>query len=270
MEAEDKEVGDALMAALPYIPLYIADYKADVAHLTLAQRGAYMELIMNYWQTGKALNNADERLATVVGLNRANWLKMKPLLSEFFTIEGDTWTHGRIEFELEKVHTKSTKASYAASEGARKRASERLADAGRTHSHTDTDTDTDIKRKKQKPRTEDLVIDSFFEDFWGVYPKSQGKKAAKIAFEKALKVADPKEIIAGAKRLADSRPDLKFTPLPASWLNGERWLDVVTPFASVPSSVITSPTPTPPPITDQERAKTGVPMPKGLREVAGL
>lgn len=47
------------MAALPYMQLYLAEYKP-------IQHGAYMLLLMNYWQRRKPLRNSTERLANAV------------------------------------------------------------------------------------------------------------------------------------------------------------------------------------------------------------
>ncbi|MHB8914929.1 MAG: YdaU family protein [Thiobacillus sp.] len=131
------------MAALPYIQLYVSDYLADTAHLTAAQHGAYLLLIMNYWQRGQALNNANERLTNVARMSVEEWSVNKEVLKEFFQIDGDLWTHPRIEMDLEAVRAKSTKASNAGKASAKQKSNKRSTDVQRTFSHTDTDTDTD-------------------------------------------------------------------------------------------------------------------------------
>src|SRR6185312_5368220 len=103
--------GARLMAALPYIQLYIADYLADTAHLTTIQHGAYLLLIFNYWQRGHALNNANGRLAYVVRMSNEAWEQHEQTLAEFFEVDGDEWINHRIDEDLAAVEAKSTKAS---------------------------------------------------------------------------------------------------------------------------------------------------------------
>lgn len=160
------------MAALPYIQLYVADYLADTAHLNAAQHGAYLLLILNYWQRGKPLNNANDRLANVARMSNEEWQQNKADIAEFFVIDGDTWTHKRIEADLEAVSTKSTKSSDAgkASAAAKKAKKEQLLNERSTdveqdsnerstdveqpfnHKEADTDTDTDTETESEKTK----------------------------------------------------------------------------------------------------------------------
>lgn len=144
------------MAALPYMQLYVADYLADTAHLTAEEHGAYLLLIMNYWQRGKALNNSNERLATVARVSNDRWTDVKQTLSEYFEIDGDTWVHHRIEADLDFVNNQQKQRSEAGKRSAKARknkASERSFNGRSTKgvngrsTNIDTYTDTDKKRE---------------------------------------------------------------------------------------------------------------------------
>ncbi len=65
-----------------------------------------------------------------------------------------------------------------------------------------------------------------FNEFWSVYPRKVGKGAARRAWVTAIKNgAEAEQVILAAKLFASEPRELKFTPHPATWLNGERWLD---------------------------------------------
>jgi len=88
------------MASLPYMQFYPAEYLADTTHLTTEQHGAYLLLLFNYWQRGKALDNSNDRLTSVVHLSNDRWNDTKEVLKEFFVIENDVWIHKRMEQDL--------------------------------------------------------------------------------------------------------------------------------------------------------------------------
>ena len=72
-----------------------------------------------------------------------------------------------------------------------------------------------------------------FNEFWAVFPRKQGKGKAKEAFKKAIDDgADIDAILRGAGRYASdpNLPDPKFVPMPATWLNQERWEDGPQPL----------------------------------------
>ena len=98
----------------PYMPLFVADYLADTAHLSAAEHGAYLLLIMNYWQRRKPLPNDDRKLARIVRMTDDEWADARGNISEFFQISDDGWAHARIENEINIADGKSAKAKASA------------------------------------------------------------------------------------------------------------------------------------------------------------
>lgn len=113
------------MAALPYMQFFVADYLADTMHLTTEEHGAYLLLIFNYWQTGKALPNNDKRLSIIAGLDSERWTNVKQTLAEFFVVSEENLTHPRIEADLQFVEDKQNKAILAGKASAVARAAKK-------------------------------------------------------------------------------------------------------------------------------------------------
>jgi hypothetical protein len=82
------------------------------------------------------------------------------------------------------------------------------------------------KATRARARTS-AVADEEFDEFWANYPRREGKGYARTAWAKALKKTDAATLIkeAGAFAARSMGSDPKFIPLPATWLNGERWAD---------------------------------------------
>lgn len=85
------------------MPLYVADYLADTAHLSAAEHGAYLLLIMHYWTKGK-LPDDEEAIRRVTRLTTRQWSQSRDVLRSLF---GDQWRHKRIDEELSKAIEKS-------------------------------------------------------------------------------------------------------------------------------------------------------------------
>lgn len=66
-----------------------------------------------------------------------------------------------------------------------------------------------------------------FDDFWSVWPRKDARKTAEAAWSKAIKRAPAQLIVDAARAYASSpyRPEKKFVPYGASWLNQDRWTD---------------------------------------------
>lgn len=97
----------------PWMPLYIGDYLADTSHLNAAQHGAYLLLIMRYWQVG-SLPDDDAQLAMIARMGAPEWRKHKPVLRAFFQ---DGWRHPRIDAEIEQANIKYERRAAAGKKG---------------------------------------------------------------------------------------------------------------------------------------------------------
>ena len=134
------------MAAIPFMPLYVADYLADAAHLSTLEHGAYLLLIMTYWQRGEALPDDDKKLARITRLEPRTWAKIKPSICDFFEVSDGKYVHSRVERELSNVRAKSLKNRKGGLARAKQMLSERSANA----QPSDTDTDTVVPLSKDK------------------------------------------------------------------------------------------------------------------------
>lgn len=93
------------MAGRPdsFMPLYIGDYLADTSHLSAAEHGAYLLMLMHYWRSGP-LPDADDVLMRITRMSKAEWKTSRVTLREFFdeaTVNNErVLTHTRVEQEL--------------------------------------------------------------------------------------------------------------------------------------------------------------------------
>jgi uncharacterized protein YdaU (DUF1376 family) len=125
--------------SVPFMRLFVADYQADTMHLSTMEHGAYLLLLMNYWQRGKPLPDDDKKLARIAGLGPREWQRIKPAISEFFEIGCSGWLHKRVETELAHMRAMSLKKRKGGLARAEQMHSERSAPAQQTDTEADTD-----------------------------------------------------------------------------------------------------------------------------------
>lgn len=77
---------------------------------------------------------------------------------------------------------------------------------------------------------EDKSLNADFDEWYSAYPLRKGRGQALKAYRAARKKAEAASLLAGAKRYAaDPKRKPDFTQYPATWLNGEGWLDESAP-----------------------------------------
>jgi uncharacterized protein YdaU (DUF1376 family) len=193
------------------MPLYVADYQADTAHLTTTEHGAYLLLIMFYWTKG-GLPESEEAIRRVTRMTARQWSQSRDVLRSLF---GDEWRHKRIDEELAKAVEKSQ----VNSANAKRRHSERTADAKRS------DTQSQSHKKDAAPAASDPEIDLFRRgrellgnSAGGLVKQLLQAKGGKItdaraALETAAGKSNPREYLGGVirKKRDDDQPQ---------WLDG--------------------------------------------------
>jgi uncharacterized protein YdaU (DUF1376 family) len=184
------------MAALPYMQLYVADYLADTMHLTTEEHGAYLLLIMNYWQTGKPIPK--NRLSKIARMDNDRWTTVEVSLSEFFNDTGTEWVHDRIERDLEAVkdaQEQRVRAGRASAE-ARKRSKQegnkrkgndrsttvddslqRDGNEKPTNKDTDTDTEVDTDTEGKKHTSRDSSLSGAVNEVFSYWCTAMGKNS---------------------------------------------------------------------------------------------
>ena len=115
-----------------WMPLYIGDYLRKTMRLTAEQHGAYLLLIMDYWQNGPAPDN-DVVLSQIARLTPDAWSNARSILAQYFDVRDGHWFHNRLEEELAEASRRKggAKAKAAAAAKARwekKRAAEKASD----------------------------------------------------------------------------------------------------------------------------------------------
>lgn len=101
------------MAEFPALPLFTDAYLADTRHLTAAQHGAYMLLLMMAWRTPDCcLPDDDEKLARWASMDRRTWQRNKAEVMAFWSRnKSGMWEQGRLIDERKYVADKSSKQS---------------------------------------------------------------------------------------------------------------------------------------------------------------
>lgn len=208
--------------SIPYIPLYVADYEADTAHLSLEEDGAYLRLLRLCWRTpGCSVPDDPRWIMRKMRVSADDYYRVvEPLIDEFFTRGMGRVFSARLQREEERIKETSKKRSEAGLKGGRP--------AKSLKNNETTKSRAKAKQKHLKPELElEPDKEESFDAFWKVWPNKNGKADAIAAFSKL-----ESEDRASATGLASGwfsawrkkHPDAS-PILPATYLRKRRWED---------------------------------------------
>lgn len=144
--------------ARTWMPLFVADYLADTRHLSTAEHGAYLLLIMHAWVSDGRLPLDEKRLARIAGMDAEEWRESREVILEFFTRHEDGYRHKRIDAELERATANIEQRRAAGRASAAARARQRNGSGRSNARSTDVATDdptsvaTDVPTEGQRKR----------------------------------------------------------------------------------------------------------------------
>ena len=236
----------------PAFQFYPQDYLSSsrVAEMSLEEEGVYIRLLCYCWSTG-SIPADPERCARLAGKGCSieTATNVQRAFSEHPT-DSERLVHDRLEFEREKQAKRRDQASEAGRKSGESRAASRAGtnkNTGRKKSLNGRSTDvqrkpnTSSSSSSSSSSSENTIntistdgqqtqVDQFAA-FWQTYPRKISKPNAIKAWQKAIRITSPEVIIQGAARYAKVRAgaDPEFTAHPATWLNGRRWEDDLTP-----------------------------------------
>lgn len=91
-----------MTSKIPGMMLWTDAYLADTGHLSTAEHGAYLLLLIAMWRNGASLPNDPAKLARFARLRPDQWSRMAPTILKFFIVEGERITQKRLLREFEK------------------------------------------------------------------------------------------------------------------------------------------------------------------------
>lgn len=225
----------------PWMPLYIADYLSNTGHLTAAEHGGYMLLIMHYWEKD-GLPTDEAKLARIARMSPEEWQSCRSAIADFFD---ENWRHDRIEQEIGIFEAKRQERAEAGARGGRIAAENRrrlernrskttsLATAEQYQpqpsSLSSSPTSSADSRKLEEEQACGRGPEQRhwqFDEFWKLYPHKIGKSAARREFERVRKAksVDFTELIEALRRYVAKTDDRPWCN-PATWLHQGRWED---------------------------------------------
>jgi uncharacterized protein YdaU (DUF1376 family) len=213
---------------LVMLPLFVRDYVTATRHLTLAERGAYTDLLFFQWELGR-LPREPERLARLIGCSAEEFGAVWPAIkAKFVQIEVGLINTRLEEHRAEVLRLRDVRAEVGrigGKQSASKRASKTQAKLKQTGKQNSSSVASNLldgllvaksnhpnpnpnpnKSIRKKTAAAPPLDESWFENFKAIYPKragDQGWPAAAQAVQVRLRQGyTPEEMIEGAQRYA--------------------------------------------------------------------
>lgn len=222
------------------IDFYPAEWLVQTSNLSPGQRGIFIQIVAMIYANKGAIENDAYHIGRVSGCSSRFARSVIDQLASlgFIQFSGSKITQKRCELELNIMRTRHENSSKGGRTKAEKEAESKenngLRSSGDNESlcapsHHISPHHTIREDAKASLCVSDTIPDDF-EEFWSLYPRKVAKPNAQKAYLKSRKKgATHEEIIDGLRKYIASvaGKDPTYIAHGASWLNAERWKDVI-------------------------------------------
>jgi uncharacterized protein YdaU (DUF1376 family) len=219
-----------------YYQFNIGDYASHTRYLTPMQDLAYRRLLDLYYLQEKPIPK--DNPAVLIGLSDCS-TDVERVLNEYFLLTEKGWVNKRADEAIREFHSKKKTASLAGKKSAEARKANKDTGLERPLNEPINSVQPTNNHKPITINQEPIIttppkppkgVDDSFEEFWKMYPKKIGKGGAEKAWEKIRSAKDNLDAIKKAlswqtKSEQWTKDKGQFIPLPATYLNQQRWLD---------------------------------------------
>lgn len=246
-----------------WMPVYIGSYLADTMHLSAAEHGAYMLLLMHGWRNDGRVPDDDGAMARIAKMTPDEWGKSRAIIRTFFTPKTDPMLgafliQNRQMIELEKSHKNKESFHAKAVKGAAARWGNApsitpsspqamlgpMPDPCPSPSPSPSSLPTTKTQPKTNPRPPMLVQEIAdvekppkakerpygFDEFWAAWPSHSRKVNPRLCVEfwQKHKLSDIWQTVVNAVNGFKKTPDWtkdagQYIPAPLVWLRKEAW-----------------------------------------------
>jgi hypothetical protein len=211
------------MSKDPAFLFYPEPYLTGTYGMTFDQKGRYVDLLCLQHQRG----HLDKELFSQILDGNIDGAVAK----KFVVDDDGRYYNERLETEIikRKEYTENRLRNLSASSHMGNHMKDHVVDYMETHTESHTiniDIDTDSQYKS-------TLDESRFTEFWGIYPKKIGKKAAYTAWKRIKVTAELHDKMLAAIHVQKTgaqwhKDNGQYIPNPATWLNQGRWDDEVS------------------------------------------
>ena len=206
--------------------LYIGDYLGDTQHLSCLEHGAYILLIMAYWQNGGPLENDPKLLRRLTRTSPKEFQKCSENVLKMFKSVDGKLVHKRVDLEI----SKRAQVSTAARDSVSARWNGRNTDVLPTNSERNTTPivhspesidNTKNTSSATPPKPEQ---DESFKAFYDAYPRKEARGQALKAYNATIRKGITAEAILDRllvykARIEKAGIERQFMCLPAIFLH---------------------------------------------------